>query len=165
MLLREIPAHFSQQIAYMQEGMRVGQVQPKAVLKGYEESVLTFIAETPSESSFFTAFANMPEELKTTENLKAAEAVVAKVNASYQAYYDFLSNDYIPMAKRDISVKTWPDGEAFYQNRIKHYTTTDMSAEEIHQLGLSEVARIRAEMHQSIHRLLTNRSSFLRTNS
>jgi uncharacterized protein (DUF885 family) len=60
MLLREIPAHFSQQIAYMQEGMRVGQVQPKAVLKGYEESVLTFIAETPSESSFFTAFANMP---------------------------------------------------------------------------------------------------------
>ncbi|WP_412970932.1 DUF885 domain-containing protein [Glaciecola sp. MF2-115] len=153
MLLREIPAHFSQQIAYMQEGMRVGQVQPKAVLKGYEESVLTFIAETPSESSFFTAFANMPEELKTTENLKAAEAVVAKVNASYQAYYDFLSNDYIPMAKRDISVKTWPDGEAFYQNRIKHYTTTDMSAEEIHQLGLSEVARIRAEMQTIVDEL------------
>ena len=153
MLLNEIPAHFSQQIAYMKEGMQVGQVQPKDVLLGYEESALTFIAGTPDESPFYNAFANMPDELKTAETLEAAEAAVAKVNASYQTLYDFLTNDYIPMAKRDISVKTWPEGEAFYQNRIKHYTTTDMSAEEIHQLGLSEVARIRAEMQTIVDEL------------
>jgi uncharacterized protein (DUF885 family) len=168
MLLNEMPAHFSQQIAYMQEGMQAGQVQPKAVLLGYEESVLTFIAETPNESPFYSAFANMPAELKTADNLKAAEAAIAKVNASYQAFYDFLTNNYIPMAKRDISVKTWPEGEAFYQNRIKHYTTTDMSAEEIHQLGLSEVARIRAEMQTIVDELefdgnINQFISFLRT--
>jgi uncharacterized protein (DUF885 family) len=146
MLLSEIPGHFLQQIAYMQEGIQVGQVQPKAVLQGYEESVLAFIAETPDESPFYAAFADMPDELKTEETLLAAETAIAKVSESYQQFYDFLTTDYIPMAKRDISVKTWPDGEAFYQNRIKYYTTTDMTAQEIHQLGLSEVARIRAEM-------------------
>lgn len=153
MLLDEMPTHFSQQIAYMQEGMAVGQVQPKAVLLGYEESVLAFISETPSESPFYNAIATMPEALKTAENLALAEAAINKVNASYQTFYDFLTNDYIALAKRDISVKTWPDGDAFYQNRIKYYTTTDMSAEEIHQLGLSEVARIRAEMQTIVDEL------------
>ena len=153
MLLNEMPGHFSQQIAYMQEGMQVGQVQPKAVLQGYEESVLAFIAETPDESPFYKAFADMPEELKTEETLLAAESAIAKVSESYQQFYDFLTNDYIPMAKRDISVQTWPDGEAFYQNRIKYYTTTDMTAQEIHQLGLSEVARIRAEMQTIVDEL------------
>jgi uncharacterized protein (DUF885 family) len=153
MLLSEMPRHFSQQIAYMQEGMQVGQVQPKAVLQGYEESVLAFIAETPDESPFYDAFAGMPDELKTEETLLAAETTIAKVTESYQQFYDFLTNDYIPMAKRDISVKTWPDGEAFYQNRIKYYTTTDMTAQEIHKLGLSEVARIRAEMQIIVNEL------------
>lgn len=146
MLLNEMPAHFEQQIAYMREGMQVGQVQPKVVLKGYEESVLAFITETPEESPFYKAIDDMPSELKTDDNIQLATAAISKVNESYQQFYDFLTNDYIPLAKRDISVKTWPNGEAFYQNRIKHYTTTDMSAEQIHQLGLSEVARIRAEM-------------------
>ncbi|AEP28197.1 DUF885 domain-containing protein [Brumicola nitratireducens] len=153
MLLSEMPDHFSQQIAYMQEGMQVGQVQPKVVLRGYEESVLAFIAQTPDESPFYQAFEKMPEELKTAQNMQAAEAAIAKVSESYQQFYDFLTNDYIPMAKQDISVKTWPAGEAFYQNRIKYYTTTDMTAEEIHQLGLSEVARIRAEMQTIVDEL------------
>jgi uncharacterized protein (DUF885 family) len=153
MLLSEMPGHFSQQIAYMQEGIQIGQVQPKAVLQGYEESVLAFIAETPTESPFYNAFANMPDELKTEETLVAAETAIAKVSESYQQFYDFLTNNYIPLAKRDISVKTWPDGEAFYQNRIKYYTTTDMTAQEIHQLGLSEVARIRAEMQAIVDEL------------
>lgn len=153
MLLSEMPDHFSQQITYMQEGMQVGQVQPKVVLKGYEESVLAFIAQTPDESPFYQAFEKMPEELRTDKNMQAAEAAIAKVNESYQQFYDFLTNDYIPMAKQDISVKTWPDGEAFYQNRIKYYTTTDMTAEEIHQIGLSEVARIRAEMQTIVDEL------------
>lgn len=153
MLLSEMPNHFSQQIAYMQEGMQVGQVQPKVVLRGYEKSVLAFIAQTPDESPFYQAFEKMPEELKTAQNMQAAEAAIAKVSESYQQFYDFLTNDYIPMAKQDISVKTWPEGEAFYQNRIKYYTTTDMTAEEIHQLGLSEVARIRAEMQTIVNEL------------
>ena len=153
MLLNEMPSHFAQQIAYMQEGMKVGQVQPKVVLKGYEESVLAFITETPDESPFYDAFDGMPDELKSDVNMQAALSAISQVNDSYQTFYDFLSNDYIPMAKRDISVKTWPNGEAFYQNRIKYYTTTDMTAEEIHQLGLSEVARIRAEMQTIVDEL------------
>ncbi|MFT5276582.1 MAG: hypothetical protein ACI97K_003035 [Glaciecola sp.] len=153
MLLSEMPAHFAQQIVYMQEGMEVGQVQPKAVLKNYEESVLAFISESPDESPFYQAFDGMPDELKSDVNIQAALAAITKVNDSYQRFYDFLTNDYIPLAKRDISVKTWPNGEAFYQNRIKYYTTTDMTAQEIHQLGLSEVARIRAEMQTIVDEL------------
>ena len=153
MLLSEIPDYFAQQIAYMKEGMRVGQVQPKAVLKGFEESVSAFIAETPEDSLFFSPFVNMPDSLKTDRDMSEAKAEIEKVNQAYVDFYNFLSDEYIPEAKRDISVKTWPNGEAFYQNRIKHFTTTDLTAKEIHEIGLAEVARIRAEMQEIVDAL------------
>jgi uncharacterized protein (DUF885 family) len=153
MLLREIPEHFRQQIAYMREGMASGQVQPKAVLAGFEDSVETFLSQTPEESTFFTAFENMPDALKTDENIRSAKAAISAVNGAYSAFYDFLTDEYIPNAKTDIAVKTWPQGEAFYNNRIKHFTTTDMTAKEIHNIGLAEVARIRAEMQEIVNKL------------
>ncbi|MBF7073347.1 DUF885 domain-containing protein [Glaciecola sp. MH2013] len=153
MLLNEIPAHFEQQIAYMKTGMKSGHVQPKAVLKGFEDSVETFLSETPRESGFFNAFDTMPDELKTSQVISDAEQAIAKVNQAYSDFYDFLTDEYIPNAKSDIAVKTWPNGSAFYENRIKHFTTTDMSAQEIHDIGLAEVARIRAEMQEIVDKL------------
>ena len=67
-------------------------------------------------------------------------------------------NDYIPGARNDIAAEKWPDGVNYYANRAKHYTTTDMSPKEIHELGLTEVARIRAQMQQIVDDLAFNGS-------
>lgn len=148
--LNAIPGQFAQQITYMQEGMTVGQVQPKAVLAGFEESLLPYIDQELRNSPFFKPLKSLPKNLDNASNNTQLISALTGVTAAYQRFYDFLVDDYIPQAKEDISVKTWPQGEAFYNNRIKHYTTTDMQAQEIHNIGLAEVARIRSEMQSII---------------
>uniref|UniRef100_UPI0030F4976E DUF885 domain-containing protein n=1 Tax=Paraglaciecola sp. TaxID=1920173 RepID=UPI0030F4976E len=71
----------------------------------------------------------------------------------YQTFYDFFVNEYLPNSKNSIAAQAWPNGRAYYQNRSDHYTTTTMSVEEIHNLGLAEVKRIRAEMQQIVNQL------------
>lgn len=150
--LNAIPAQFTQQIDYMREGMSVGMVQPQIVLQGFEDSIKAMIVDEVEDSRFFAPITAINDWIKAAQKAQATEAV-NKVNRAYQAFYDFMVNDYIPAAKTDISVKTWPQGEAFYNNRIKHFTTTDMTAEQIHALGLQEVARIRAEMQNIVDKL------------
>ncbi|NMH59794.1 DUF885 domain-containing protein [Alteromonas ponticola] len=155
--LAAIETNFAQYIDYMREGMRVGMTQPKAVLAGFEQSVTPYLVNNPADSDFYTPFKSMPSHISeaTQKELQArAEKVIAEsVVPAYQAVYDFLVDEYIPAARDDIAAKNWPDGEAFYQNRIKHYTTTDMSAKAIHELGLREVKRIRAEMQAIVDKL------------
>lgn len=146
--LQDIPAYFDQQINYMRQGMAVGQVQPQAVMQGFETSVAAVITDNVLDSPFYQPFVPLERSDLQLNELKAQAMRVINndVNQAYQRFYDFLVNEYIPQAKTDIAVKTWPNGTAFYQNRIKHYTTTDLTAEAIHAIGLSEVARIRLEM-------------------
>lgn len=158
--MRLIPGNFAQQIAYMRQGMAIGKVQPKVVMQGFEESVAAIISAEPQDSQFFQPFKNLENKFPNTDPavlnnlLRNAKSVIQEdVNSAYQAFYDFLVNAYIPQAKTDIAAKTWPDGEAFYNNRIKHYTTLDMNAQEIHNIGLQEVARIRGDMQKVLDTL------------
>jgi uncharacterized protein (DUF885 family) len=146
--LQDIPAYFDQQISYMRQGMAVGQVQPQTVMQGFESSVAAVITDNVIDSPFYQPFIQLDRDDAALSELKiqAMQVIHNDVNQAYQRFYDFLVNEYIPQAKTDIAVKTWPNGADFYQNRIKHYTTTDLSADEIHAIGLSEVARIRSEM-------------------
>ena len=146
--LQDIPAYFDQQISYMRQGMAVGQVQPQAVMQGFESSVAAVITDNVIDSPFYQPVIQLDRDDAALSELKiqAMQVIHNDVNQAYQRFYDFLVNEYIPQAKTDIAVKTWPNGADFYQNRIKHYTTTDLSADEIHAIGLSEVARIRSEM-------------------
>jgi len=148
--LNAIPEQFSQQISYMREGMEYGHVQPKIALKGFEDSIQAYLDKDTSKSPFYKPFAELPADLDNASNNTQIVSALTAVTSSYQSFYDFLVDDYIANAKEDIAVKTWPQGEAFYNNRIKHYTTTDMTAQQIHDVGLSEVARIRAEMQTII---------------
>ena len=146
--LEDIPSYFDQQISYMRQGMAVGQVQPQAVMQGFEASVAAVITDNVIDSPFYQPFIQLDRDDAALSELKiqAMQVIHNDVNQAYQRFYDFLVNEYIPQAKTDIAVKTWPNGADFYQNRIKHYTTTDLDAEAIHAIGLTEVARIRSEM-------------------
>ncbi|MBC3765881.1 DUF885 domain-containing protein [Neptunicella marina] len=156
--LSQFPDWFSQQIHWMQQGMQVGLTQPKAVLKDYEKGVKAFITATPEQSVYYRPFAQFDAksfDKTTVQKLQkqARDVIQNKVFVAYQNYYDFLRRDYIPAARDSIAAKDWPDGEAFYQNRTAFYTTTAMTPAQIHQLGLSEVKRIRGEMQAIIDKL------------
>src|SRR5690606_6034913 len=126
---------------------------PKAVLTGFEDSISAFIKATPQESVFYEPFKHLDERSfsnadKQALQQQAIDAINNQVFPAYQQFYDFFVNEYVPNSKSSIAAQAWPNGRAYYQNRSDHYTTTNMSVEEIHDLGLSEVKRIRAEMQQ-----------------
>jgi len=152
--LSKFPGFFEQQIQYMRQGLKSGNSQPKVVLKGFEQSIDGYLVQDVSKNPFFRPFGTKPDFLseETFSALKdnAKRVIQNAVMPSYQAFRDFMTMEYIPGARPTIGVKATPNGEAFYANRAKHYTTTDLTPEQIHQLGLAEVKRIRGEMRTII---------------
>lgn len=152
-LLEAIPNNMRINMEYMKEGLEAGHSQPQVVLIGYEDTITPYTVEEIQEHPFYAPVAKANSNIISAEQSKAAWQKVEAIRDSYKAFYDFFVNDYKVNAKTDIAATTWPDGEAFYNNRMKHYTTTDLSAKEIHDIGLSEVARIRAEMQTIVDEL------------
>ncbi len=152
--LSQVPRFFQQNIAWMKEGIKVGLTQPQAVLVGYEESISAYIPENIEESEFFAPFKANTAKLNNAEwqalQAQAKQVLSESVIPAYQNYFTFFTAEYRLAAREEIGISSTPNGKAFYANRAKHYTTTDMTPEAIHELGLQEVARIRAEMEQII---------------
>ncbi len=155
--LNGLPDYFAQQITYMKQGMTEGYTQPQVVLAGFEDSIAAYIVDNIEDSGFYAPFKRYPEYFSEQEKAALTQSAIAAMNNSvlpaYQGFYDFMVNEYIPSAREPIAASLWPEGKAYYANRAKHYTTTDMTPEEIHSLGLSEVARIRAEMQGIVDKL------------
>jgi uncharacterized protein (DUF885 family) len=140
----------AQQTEWMRQGIAKGYTQPKAVLVGYEQGILSFIQKDIDQSVFFRPLqkpvAAIPAA-KWQELQQQARIIIAEqIQPAYQQYYDFFVGEYLPAARENIAASSLPDGVAFYQNRLEHYTTLKMTPAEVHQIGLNEVARIRAEM-------------------
>ncbi|KPZ74956.1 hypothetical protein AN394_00136 [Pseudoalteromonas sp. P1-26] len=155
--LQQIPRYFSQNIGWMRKGLEVGLTQPKAVLEGYPDSITAYIVDDATQSEFYKPFLNNTAGLSDSEFAalqKQAQTIIKEqVIPAYQGYLTFFNNEYQPGARTDIGISSTPNGKAFYENRAKYYTTTDMTPKEIHELGLQEVARIRAEMEKIIEKV------------
>jgi len=151
--LAGFPKYFQQQITHMKQGLLSGNSQPQIVLQGFETGIDGFIVNDPSESLFFQPLQQLSflnDETRTRLQLEAQVVIAEKVVPSFQAFRDFMTGEYIPKARKTIGVKETPNGVEYYQNRAEHYTTTALSAEQIHKIGLAEVKRIRAEMAEII---------------
>lgn len=155
--LNALAPYFNQQIAYMQQALEEGYTQPKVVMQGFEESIAAYIVDDATESGFYAPFKRFPDYFTKAETQRLAQqgvsAIENRVLPAYQRFYDFMVEQYIPNARSDIAANNWPNGVAYYANRAKHYTTTDMTPQDIHQLGLSEVKRIRNEMQSIVDEL------------
>ncbi|MEI8643788.1 DUF885 domain-containing protein [Pseudoalteromonas sp. Hal040] len=155
--LQQIPRYFSQNIGWMRKGLEVGLTQPKAVLEGYQDSITAYIVDDATQSEFYKPFLNNTAGVSDSEFAalqKQAQTIIKEqVIPAYQGYLTFFNNEYQPGARTDIGISSTPNGKAFYENRAKYYTTTDMTPKEIHELGLQEVARIRAEMEKIIEKV------------
>lgn len=152
--LRGVSHYIDQQMHWMQRGLNKGYTQPKAVLAGYQDGIQSFITAKATDSAFYQPFAEQPAGVDNQTWLKlqqeAAELINTQVTPAYQRYYDFFVNVYLPGARDSIAASDLPDGQAYYQNRLEYYTTLKMTPQQVHEVGLNEVARIRKEMQQVI---------------
>lgn len=151
--LSAIPRYMQQQTTWMQQGLATGITQPKAVLKGFEQSIISYITD-PEQSVFFQPFKTKPAYVSDEQWQQlqddATKQIRTAVNPAYQAFYDFMVKQYIPAARDTIAASALPQGQEYYQNRLQHYTTLNMTPAQVHQIGLDEVKRIRSEMQQVI---------------
>src|SRR6185369_6504361 len=152
--MRDIPRYFEEEITNMKAGLKRGFSVPRATLNGRDASVAAFIADDPTKTSFYKPFEQMPSTIPAVEQqalrAEGMAAIQQSVMPAYRKLLDFMRNEYLPKARATVSARDLPDGDAYYRANIREYTTTDLSPEEIHQLGLKEVARIDAEMRKTM---------------
>lgn len=155
--LNQLPRYFAQQQAWMEQGILSGRTQPKVVLKGFEDSIAAYIKQDVTHSIYFAPFKVFPKDFTEQQKAHLSElakiAITTKVIPSYQRYYEFFTKRYKPNARQNIAASSLPQGKPYYENRVSHYSTLSLSPDEIHQIGLAEVARIRQEMQAIIDEL------------
>ena len=156
--LRAMPEVVDQQILNIRKGLEKGVSQPRVIFNGYASSYNTHLTENVSENYFFSPFLDLPGSFTLTQmdslSQEAQKAVNDYVIPSYEKVKQFFESEFLPNTRKTIGVSDTPEGKDYYQNRIDYYTTsTDFTAESIHQKGLEEVARIRAEMDKIIYGL------------
>ena len=148
--LRAFPTYARQHTENMREGLRTGFVQPKVILKGFEDTITTHLVSDPTKSVFWKPFAQFPTSVPEAdrEPLRYAGrlAIERDVLPAYAALLEFMTKEYIPGARATIGASELPQGREFYGYCVKHFTTLDVTPDQVHELGLREVARIRAEM-------------------
>ncbi len=140
-----------QSIAVANQALAGGYVQPCVSMVGYETSISGLITDDPRESRFFEPFKRkVPDGMdpEVFEGLAGSAMVTisALINPAIKKHLDWYIKDYAPNCAKAPGVSAQPGGAEYYDFRIRQMTTTTKSADEIHKIGLSEVARIRAEM-------------------
>jgi uncharacterized protein (DUF885 family) len=140
-----------QSIAVANQALAGGYVQPCVSMEGYETSISGLVTDSPEASRFYQPFLRKrPETIdEVTFNALAAEAagtITNIINPAVQKHLDWYNSDYAPNCATAPGVSAQPGGSEYYDFRIRQMTTTTKTADEIHNIGVSEVARIRAEM-------------------
>ncbi|MEA9589431.1 DUF885 family protein [Xanthomonas sp. WHRI 10064A] len=171
--LNDVRRYFDQQIVNMRTGLARGFSVPRAVLDGRDVSIAT-VAEVkdPTDSTFYAPFKQLPAQIPAAEQAQlraqARAAVSGAVLPAYAKLLTFFRTDYMPKARTTLAAEALPDGKAFYRQQIREYTTLELTPEQIHQIGLDEVARIQTQMNAIIQQVGFKGSfaqflSFLRT--
>lgn len=144
-------AEYAQQhVALMRAGVASGHTLPAPVLEGYRPSIEIHIVQNPTESLLYAPFKQFPEGVPESDRPSlvsaARKAIVSSVVPGYRTFLSFMEQEYVPAARGSIGASALPDGRAFYRHRVKRFTTLDLTPDQVHELGHSEVHRIRKEM-------------------
>ena len=152
--LNAIPEYVDQHLILLRKGLKLGITQPRVIFEGYESTYNDQLVKKFKDSYYYSPFNDLPEGLSDKQKdsvlLAAKKAIKQSVLPEFKRIKKFFDKEYLPNTRKSIGVSEIPDGRAFYQNRLNYYTTLDLTAEEIHEIGLKEVARINTEMKQII---------------
>ena len=148
--LKAIPLYIQQQTELIRKGLDAGMGQPLIIFKGYESTYEQHITATAEENFYYSTFLKLPTQLSEEEidsiQIAAKEVILENVIPSFKSIKTFFEDEYYPNTRKSIGISNIPNGKAYYQTRIDFFSTLDLSPEEIHQKGLDEVARIKAQM-------------------
>ncbi|XBQ17070.1 MAG: DUF885 domain-containing protein [Oceanicaulis sp.] len=151
--IEALPAYFDQHQAWLERGLELGITQPREILPGVADQIEAQIV-APEDSTLFAPLRGLPDTLsmQERERLEAAalRAIEEEALPALRELHRFFVNEYIPGARETLGARALPGGDAFYSDLVRMHTTLDTSPEAVHQRGLSEVARIRAEMEEVI---------------
>jgi uncharacterized protein (DUF885 family) len=152
--MQAMPEYLAQSTERIRAGLKAGWVQSCGPMQGYEQSIQVHLVDDISDSAFMAPFADKPAVIATVEfdamQSQAAALVKKQILPALQRFEQFYVNEYAPNCREKAGVDSLPGGKEYYEHRVRVFTTTNRSADEVHKIGLSEVARIRAEMDQVI---------------
>ncbi len=149
--LEKIPLKIEQNKILLSKGLELGITEPQVVLKKIPEQFDDILKKNPKDSVLFKPFKELkalpPQEQETVRE-QALQVIQGKVMPAMADFKKFLVTTYIPQARKTTSLEALPQGKEWYRWAIQKQTTTDMTADQIHELGLREVARITKEMEE-----------------
>ena len=139
------------------EGRKTGYMPPKILMQRIPDQISSQLVEDPELSPYFIAFAEMPATISEADQERlrqsAKEIIDDSIVPAYRRFSRYFNDTYLPASRDSIGASSLPNGEAFYEYRARAYTTTQMTPDEIHRIGLNEVKRIRGEMQLIIDEL------------
>jgi uncharacterized protein (DUF885 family) len=149
--LADVPRYFAQNIDNMRAGIGRGFGPPQVSMRGRQETIRTVAtARAPEETAFFNPFDTLPgalpQEIRERLREDGAAVIATAVIPAYRELLTFVEQEYFPQLPVTTAAADGPDGAAFYQAQLREFTTTELSPQEIFDIGQREVAAIRAEM-------------------
>ena len=145
-------AHLDAAVARFREGRAAGVVDTKLTIRNVIEQLDTQLAQKPEDSAFYGPIRQFPATIGAADRTRLAasyrSAIADRIYPAYRRLRDYLKSDYLPAARDDVGLWSMKGGEAVYRSLIESNTTLPLGPEEVHQLGLAEVARITAEMEK-----------------
>ncbi|HEU4532019.1 MAG TPA: DUF885 domain-containing protein [Steroidobacteraceae bacterium] len=172
--LNGIGTVIDQTIDLLRAGIREKRTQPRVIMDRIPGQFALHLVAKPEDSPFWAPFRQFPDSVTPADQQRLAaagrQAIEKNVLPAYRRFNEFFTKEYLPASRQSVGIWDTPRGAQYYQNRIEYYTTTKLTADEIHALGLKEVARIRAQMEEIIRQVKFQGTfaeflNFLRTDS
>lgn len=155
--LEAFPRYARQHMALMRKGMEQGMMPPRVILESHPGMIDSYLQNDGEASIYYSPFNQMKGGLNADEQTKlrtsALQVIEDSVLGAYREIRSFLTDEYIPAARESLGAKDLPNGKAYYEQRVKYFTTLPYSSEEIFEIGEKEVSRIEAEMQAIIDSL------------
>ncbi|WP_377115009.1 DUF885 domain-containing protein [Pseudoalteromonas sp. M58] len=152
--LGDYPRFNQQNINLMKQGIQTGFTHYCETFKNYGQSISAHIVKQPENSALYEPFTRIPNTFsaaqKETYQNKAKALIASKVVPAYEHFYDFFENEYMPHCRAQPGIASIKGGLDYYKYTVNYYTTTNATPKQIHELGLKEVARIKAQMQSII---------------
>ena len=153
--LEKLPALIDQHINLGRLGIERKITAPNILMQRVAKQIQLQLVDNPEDSPFFNIFIDIPENIQDHEAIQsmARDVIKSKVIPAYNKLNEFFTKEYLPASRTTYGVLDLPNGFEWYENLARYHTTTDLTPDEIHEIGLSEVERIRSEMQEVIDSL------------
>jgi uncharacterized protein (DUF885 family) len=152
--MEALPAYVDQSIVLLRNGLEAGVTPPRVTLRDVPQQIRNQLVDDAARSPLLGGFTDLPATVDPVQaaalRQRAAEVYRKQVVPAYERLLEFTENEYLPGARKSIAARDLPDGEAWYTHNVAVRTTTDLTPQQIHEIGLAEVRRIRGEMEAII---------------